>query len=393
MMPAENLPTQWQILLRSLLIFLIWRCSLYLLTFFGLHLTEEFDFEKYGYAEGVINAGKEWQAFPNHYFFDSFFRFDSTWFDSIIRGGYSIQDYQSNVAFFPLYPYLSRWFGYVIGNHFLAGWLISNLSLIGSIFYIYRIGLLYFKAKTVKRALVLLLIFPTSFFLSAFYSEALFLFTSAASFYYFLTQRYSWAGILGMLASLTRFSGILLFFAFISDIAYYCWKGKQKLHLEMIFLTLIPAGVVIFMLILYVQVGNPLAFINAQSSWGREKTYPLLTLIKTLNEINFQFPREPNNTFLLFDWLSAVGFLAISSIMAFKKYRLSLWIYAAFSILLPLSTGTLLSMMRFCAVVFPVFFFIAEMARKPLVYQYLIFTFTFLLSIYNLRFMNWFLMI
>ncbi|MEO1351495.1 MAG: hypothetical protein AAFW84_22265, partial [Cyanobacteria bacterium J06635_15] len=92
-------------------------------------------------------------------------------------------------------------------------------------------------------------------------------------------------------------------------------------------------------------------------------------------------------------WLSAVGFLAISSIMAFKKYRLSLWIYAAFSILLPLSTGTLLSMMRFCAVVFPVFFFIAEMARKPLVYQYLIFTFTFLLSIYNLRFMNWFLMI
>lgn len=393
MMPTEYLLTQRQVLLRSLLFFLIWRCSLYLFTFFGLHLTVEFDFEQYGYAEGVINAGKEWQAFPNHYFFDSFFRFDSEWFDGISKDGYSIQDHQSNVAFFPLYPYLSRWLGYVLGNHFIAGWLISNLSLIGSLFYIYRIGLLYFNPKIVERALVLLLVFPTSFFLSAFYSEALFLFVSTASFYYFLTQRYAWAGIAGMVSSLTRFSGFLLFLAFIFDLAYYRYKGKQELYLEMVYLTLIPAGIGAFMLILYVQVGDPWAFVSAQSNWGREATFPLLILVKTLGEINFQFPRNPNSVILLFDWISAAGFLVISGIMAFKRYRLCLWLYVAFSILLPLSTGSLLSMMRLCAVVFPAFFYLAEIVRKPMVYQYVLFTFTFLLSVYNLRFMNWFLMI
>ncbi len=383
--------TPQQIWLRVLLIFLIWRCSLFLLEFLGLQLTEEFDFfGRYLNVEGIINARKEWQAFPSNYFFDGFFRFDSVWFDRIAQRGYYIEGSQSNVAFFPLYPYLSRWLGYLIGNHLVAGWIISNLSLIGSLFYIYRIGLLYFNTRTIERAFVLLLVFPNSFYLSTFYSEGLFLLTTTASFYAFLTQKYLKAGIWGMLACLTRFSGILLFFAFVADLLYSRWRAKQPFQPAVAFLLLIPVGILIFMLILTIQVGDPLAFMKAQAGWGRERTFPLITLAQEFTKINFQFPRDPNNAIHVLDWLGAVGFLLISVLMALKRYRVSLWSYTAFSILMPLSTGTTMSMLRFCSVTFPAFFYLAEVARRSTVYAYLLFVFAFLLSIYNLRFMNWF---
>lgn len=376
-----------QILLRSLFLFLIWRFSLFLFSFFGLHLTEEFDL--YNAGKGIINSGKHWFPFPNNLYFDSFFRFDSTWYDGIIQNGYTLKKGASNVAFFPLYPYLSRWLGTIVGNYFVAGWLISNLSLIGSIFFIYRIGLLNFRPKITERALVLLLLFPSSFFLSTFYTEGLFLFTTSASFYYFLTKKYGWAGIWGLLANLTRFSGILLFIAFTTEILCELWQKKIKFDYKMINLILIPLGIGIFMLILYVQVGDPLSFLQAQNDWGREKTFPLVTLAKGFNSIDFSFPRKPFDIIRFFNWLSAVSFLILSLFMALRKYSVSLWTYTMISVLLPLSTGSLMSMMRFCAVTFPAFFFLADISKKLIVYSYLLFMFAYLLSIFQLRFMNW----
>lgn len=386
--------SRWQVWGRVLLIFCVWRGSLFLLEFWGLQLTDEFDFVGHPERlESLINPHKTWQAFPYHYFFDSFFRFDSEWYDSIVlRGYFLIKDRQSNVAFFPLYPYLSRWLGYAIGNPFIAGWIISNLSLLGGIFYIYRIGLLYFRQRLVDRALVLLLVFPCSFFFSTFYTEGLFLLTTAASFYYFFRQRYWESGLWGMLATLTRFNGILLFVCFLLDIAWEHRHGQQRLNPAIAFLGLIPLGLIVFMVLLQIKVGDPFAFIHIQSQWGKTTTFPLTMLINVLTQIDFRFPRNPFNGLLVLDWLSAVSFLGIGMMMAFKNYRLSLWSYVLLSLLMPLSSGTVVSMMRYCSVLFPAFFYLAQIAHRPLVYYYLIFVFTFFLALCNLRFMNWYWM-
>ena len=370
-----------------------------MLEFLGLQLTEEFDFlGRYFNADNIINARKAWQAFPRHYFFDGFFRFDSQWYDSIVQNDYFLQENkQSNVAFFPLYPYLSRSLGYFIGNPLTAGWMISNLSLLGGIFHIYRIGLLYFNAKLIERALVLLLIFPSSFFLSAFYTEGLFLLTTAASFYYFLTQRYAQSGIWGMLAAMTRVNGILLLICFAAEIVGEQGRSPQKVNPQKInpaiaYLLLIPLGLIAVMVLMQIKVGDPLAFIHIQSQWGKTTTFPLITLIKSFQQLDFRFPRSPYNALLILDGLSAVSFLAIAILMARQKYRLCLWSYVLLSLLVPLSSGSVVSMMRYCSILFPAFFYLAQIARRPLVYHYLIFVFTFLLAVCNLRFMNWFWM-
>ena len=58
---------------------------------------------------------------------------------------------------------------------------------------------------------LLLLLFPTSIFFNAVYTESLFLLLSVASVYFIRKGRYREAGILGFLAALTRVTGVLLF--------------------------------------------------------------------------------------------------------------------------------------------------------------------------------------
>ena len=60
------------------------------------------------------------------------------------------------------------------------------------------------------RAVWLLAIFPTSVFFTTLYTESLFLMTSVAAFYYARRSRWALAGIWGLLASLTRVTGLLL---------------------------------------------------------------------------------------------------------------------------------------------------------------------------------------
>jgi len=386
-------PSVRTILMRTLLLVLLWRGTLLLFCFLGMNLTVEFDFAKYLGDPSVINAGKVWQAFPDNYFLDGFFRFDSVWFDRIVRQGYALGEKYSNVAFFPLYPYLSRWLGYLTGNPFWAGLLISNLGLCGGFFYIYRIGLLFFDVATVERSIVLMLVFPTSFFFNMFYSEGLFLFLTTASFYYYLTRRYAWAGLWGMLANMTRFVGILLLCAYGCELLVGLWRRQVRLHPRLLWLLLIPLGLGIFMVVLQVQVGDPLAFIKAQSAWKRESTFPLLTLLQTVRDIDFSFPRGDRNVLKLLDLVMGLGFLVSAAMMGVRRYRLSLWLYAAFSILLPLATGRILSVGRFCAVIFPVFFYFGTLTRRPGVFSYWIFGSSLFLAVFVLRFMNWFVLL
>lgn len=56
-----------------------------------------------------------------------------------------------------------------LGAVFKTVFLISNLCTLMGLFYLYRLGLGFFSAETTRRACVLFLLFPGSFFLSAFY--------------------------------------------------------------------------------------------------------------------------------------------------------------------------------------------------------------------------------
>lgn len=366
-------------LIYVLLLFIIWRGFLFSFNFIGRSFTAERD----------PNLNKDYQAFPNNYFLDGWARWDSGWYARIVENGYFLEGERSNVVFFPLYPYLTKGLSYITGNHWVAGLIISNLSLIFALFFIYRIARIYFDPDGAHRSLVYLLLFPTSFFFSAYYTEGLFLLTVSAALYFYLKKRYFWCSFWGFLASMTRSVGVALFIAFLlSDLIKNRFK-ILKLKPAALWFLLIPMGLVAFMVILSAEVGDPLAFLHYGSGWNRSLTLPIHPFIGTLLRMDFSFPQDYTNMDNFVNYITSL-FFVIAPFFLLKKYDPSIVIFAFLAILIPLSSRHLHSIFRYQAVVFPVFFVLAKWGENRKVDRFIVFASSILLGLYNMLFANWF---
>ena len=189
-----------------LIIFIIGRGTLLVMHFIGLSFSQMHESQSQVF----------WHWFPNNHYLDSFFRWDSGWYGEIVRDGYSYNpDTNSNIAFFPLYPLLVKFIAFITSlDPLIIGLLLSNLCLFLALFFVDKISSIYLRKRSCERVLVLMLLFPTSFFYSSFYTESLYLLVISASFYFFLNQKYLLSGIWGCLASLVRVPGVLLLFRF-----------------------------------------------------------------------------------------------------------------------------------------------------------------------------------
>jgi Gpi18-like mannosyltransferase len=379
---VNNTISKKKAFLTVLLIFVVWRGSLFLLDFMSMSLTLEI----------TNNPYKDYQAYPQkeRYFLDGWFRWDSGWYKRIAERGYFIEGSQSDVAFFPAFPYLARYLGYIVGSHFLAGFLISNFSTLFAIFFMYLIAISMTDEERARRSVILLLLFPASFFFSAYYTEGLFLLAITGSTYFFFRRNFLISSLFGMLAMLTRSTGIILFISFAIYLGYRIYKKQERFSPDMLFLLLIPSGLLIFMGMLWYQVSDPFAFSKYQAGWGRHFVFPLFTPILELYRVKWSFPRDEVNMQRLLDSTTSIIFLLIAVIMFVRRYHPVLWMIVLFGVLMPLSTGRVLSMMRFCAVLFPAFYYISDICEDRKIERFIIFIFSFLLSLYNLRFMNWY---
>ena len=113
-------------------------------------------------------------------------------------------------AFFPFYSNLIRFLTPYFKNSTFAGITISTLSFTLGLIILYKLVRLDYPDEIANLTIILLLVFPVSFFFSFVYTEGLFFLLIVGSFY--AARRNNWllAGILGGLASYTRFVGILL---------------------------------------------------------------------------------------------------------------------------------------------------------------------------------------
>src|SRR5688572_12940360 len=127
--PADR--TWLRLLGAALLTVVVWRGALFLFDLLGLSL-----------VPNMGNCRKQWQVFgKGHEFLNGFFRWDSGWYLGIARRGYSFNEAKtSSVAFYPLFPYLSRYLGALIGSLPVAGLIIANAATVGSVYYLRRLG-------------------------------------------------------------------------------------------------------------------------------------------------------------------------------------------------------------------------------------------------------------
>ncbi|HWE64550.1 MAG TPA: mannosyltransferase family protein [Chloroflexota bacterium] len=187
-------------------IFLATRLIFLLITYFGRALMHD---------PALVGSGNV--GLGTGYLLDSWFYRDSQWYLTIVQDGYHYfgAGHRSAVAFFPVYPMIVKALNSLLGiDSGICAMLVSNLSFLGAMVFLYKLCLREYGEGTARRAVFYMAIFPTAFFTFAPYSEPLFLLCSVASLYYMRGQRWWLAGIFGGLAAATRVPGVLLALAF-----------------------------------------------------------------------------------------------------------------------------------------------------------------------------------
>jgi hypothetical protein len=329
-------------------------------------------------------------------FWDAWIRYDAGWYWGMVKHGYRSSGdgkwtTHSNVVFFPLYPYLIKAATKLVGgtNHWYAGLAISNVSTALALFLMLRMARRYVDEECARRSLVYLLLFPSSFFLSSYYTEGLFLLTVTASFASFLKRRYFLCGVWGYLAAMTRNPGVLLFPSFVLGLL---WERRGKLSradLPALWLLLIPCGLLTFMAVLYRKVGDPLAFLHWQAAWLSKPTFPLQAIGRGFRETDWSLPLDALNMLRIMDLASAIVFLVLPFGLL-KKYDKSLAIFALLAVLMPLSGGLVRSMMRYELAAFPSFFVLAQLGANRNVDRFIVAVSAMFLGLLNLGFTNWY---
>lgn len=259
-------------------------------------------------------------------------------------------------AFFPLYPLLIRALGADGASFSITAVLTSNIAFLAALFVVAAVGRELGAADDdVERAAWYLALFPTSYFFSLPMTESVFLFLSAGTMLAALRQRWWVAGFLGALASATRFIGICL----LPALLLLPFQRRQRTSRQQLWLLMVPAGVIGFICFLYARTGDPLAFVHAQSLWGRGSAASLSTPLLQRGLVI----SKPWNFVAL---NIAVAVLMIAAGVAFLVRRQ--WSYAAYTLLsvaVPLSSGSLQSIARYALVDFPLYYWLSSVCRTP----------------------------
>lgn len=342
---------------KLLVIFLGWRLFLYVVSFLATRVVPLANASKF------LGGGfKNYILFPEFY---SWANFDGEHYLSIATYGYK----NLEQAFFPVYPLLTS----LISRLFLhltyplstvtAGLLLSNLAFLIAIFFLWKLLSLDYKSSVSYLTIVTLILFPTSFYFNAMYSESLFLLFSVSTFLLARKNQWFWAGIVGSFASATRIFGMFLFPALLIE-AYSMKVGPRKF----VWIFLIPLGLIIYMFSQLMTVGDPLAFYHLQKLVGEQHQSGFIFLpqvffryIKMLITVDFKNPIYQS---ILLEAFTGILFFLLPIFGYFKKVRLSYIFYILVSYLTATIQGSFSSLPRYVIVFFPSFLILAMIIIK-----------------------------
>ncbi len=348
-------------------------------------------------------------------------RFDATYYARLARDGYSAH-VPYRAAFFPLQPMLTAVVRPLIGgNIYLASIIVSNLAFLVALFGMAALlapplgharspwtawsatlreerrargerenalsatalahareggaALAASDAAQValaQRAMLYLALYPMALFLFAGYADSLFL--ALAIWCLVALRRKAWlaAGLLGLLATMTRQMGLFLALPFAYDYLTAIRWRPRAIRFGAAAILLIPTGLLLFMAWLWHSMGDPLAFLHAEKYWGHSFMLPWSTIASAIPAILHE-----NYLPLLYkdalDLMMVVVFLALIIIGAFgvfgaqrqrlgdTAYSAAIWLLA---ICYPAVGWALQSDARYMLLAIPCFVTLAQLGRR-----------------------------
>jgi hypothetical protein len=321
-----------------------------------------------------------------HGLFSAFERQDAIWFLRIATHGYARGD--GSAAFFPLYPIATRIASFLGGGRPLLGaTLVSNAAFFGALVVLYALTTLEFSQAHARRTVLYLAVFPTSFFFLAPYSESLFLLLAVSTFWFARRDRWALAAMMAVLAAMTRSIGIVLAPALLVEGIYQWREHGSPLWPRIAAAAAVALGPISNFLYWQVRFHDYSIPYEIQKQWQRTPTLSLTTLGNAVVQA-YRY-----QSYWAIDLLVTAVVLVAAAIGVWRlrpAYSVFAWLSLAIPLSYPLHDRALLSMPRFCVVVFPAFWVLADLVeRKRLPHTAVVATFAGGLGLLSVLFINW----
>ncbi|MDG9713754.1 glycosyltransferase family 39 protein [Streptomyces sp. DH10] len=212
-------------------------------------------------------------------------RWDALWYTRVAELGYGYEvrlangDVHSNLAFFPLLPWLERLVAAVSPLSYAdGGFLVSLVASLAAAWGIFAVADHVYGRRAGVCAVLLWAVLPVGIVQSMAYSESLFTALAAWSLYAVLTGRWVTAGTLALLAGLTRPVGMAVVAAvWVAGIASFARErraadaggpGPRTRAHRVLGMLLAPLGTAGYVLWVGHRTGKgPLGYLDVQAGW------------------------------------------------------------------------------------------------------------------------------
>jgi len=304
--------------------------------------------------------------------------YDGKRYLSIAQGGYPTFDQMGNRAFFPVYPYLVRYFSYITSlDIVISGIALSIVFAIIGIIFLYKYLVLKYSEDIAYRATILTLFFPTAFYFYLYYTESLFLTLSVIIFYLIKKEKYYWASIFTAIICATRITGIFFVLYLMVVAVRNHYKDRRDLAKRgdklPYYLWIAPLGFILYNFYLYIYFDDFLGMIRTQTYWKKSFSLfgPIIAGYTWLNQIVQGYIKLKIDIHayivMIFEFISYI-FYILFLIFSFKKIKWEYWFYALFCFLLPTAASSLTSINRYMLLVFPISVFLTHRLSKKWYY-------------------------
>lgn len=238
------------------------------------------------------------------------------------------------IAFAPLYPALVAATHVVTG----AGWVVSGQLVSAAATVAAIAGLVHLTTpdQGVSRSgttVMLLVAFPTAFFLLVDYPESLALALVVWSWIAVRSEHWVVAGIVAACAAMTKYYLVIVAVALLVEV----WRAREprqptsplgvtRHDLARATAVVFPsvAAVVAWMVVCQRLYGDPLAFVHVQGEWGRKFAFPWTLAATTAGDlIHLRFlDTSVASVMELFDTVT-VSLVAVATVVAWVRVRTS----------------------------------------------------------------------
>ncbi|MGI9103949.1 MAG: mannosyltransferase family protein [Terriglobales bacterium] len=294
------------------------------------------------------------------------FNWDAYYYLHIAAHGYR-SDEPATFAFFPLFPALVAML-HKLGLGLVTAGLLLNLLATGfAAVFLYLMAMEFCsREQCAQRAVWLFLLFPSSYFLAAFYSEAVFCALGFGALW--LARKRQWLAASMLLALLTATRPTALCFVLAVAVEYLDAKqfSARKLDRSALAFLAAPAGLMAYMAYLQARWGDALLFARVQHQFWDYRAFtwnlvkPLVQATRSavgLTQYGFWVEAARH-------WVTLACFVValLALVGGWRKLLPSYRVLIAASLLLFLASGSLGSVNRFVLPLFPVFLVLSELS-------------------------------